>query len=138
MPHRSIHEHTGYLQRHGLQTDLLELGLFQLLSSIGQFLIMISLPYYLFANLQYSIWQVCLFFAWWSGTFVIMLPFVGVIIRRTGIRHAIALRSWIQAFFWLLLPLTISSNFWLTMGLITPVFLIPLILKVSPFASLLT
>lgn len=113
-----------YLVRHGLYSDLAALSIFQILCSIGQFLITIALPYYLYATLGYSLWQVCLFFAWWCGAFVLALPFVGSVINSSGIRHAIAMRSWVQAIFWLVFPLALQPNFWLTMAFVTPLFLI--------------
>lgn len=103
---------------------MVELVIHQLLSYTGRFLVYLSLPYYLYATLEYSIWQICLFFAWWTGTFLFTLPFASSITIIGGLKHGIAMRSWVQAIFWLLIPLAVQQDFWLTMALATPLFFI--------------
>lgn len=121
---RSIHTNTIHLLHHDFNVEMVELTIHQLLSYTGRFLVYLSLPYYLYATLHYEIWQICLFFTWWIAAFLLTLPFTSHIVRLSGLKHGIAMRSWVQAIFWLLIPLAIQSDFWLTMAFATPLFII--------------
>lgn len=119
--HRALH-HGPHLAHRAINTKLLELSLHQIINYIARYLIILSLPYYLYVELSYSVEQVLLFFAWWQALFCIAVPFVTLIIKHIGIKHSIALRSWGSMIFWLGLPLALQGNFWQDLLLVTPFF----------------
>ena len=86
MPIHSHHErpesHGHHLLSLGVGKDFLELGLSQFFYWISRNLITLSLPYYLYVTLGWSLWQIALFFAWWSGFFVLAMPLISSLLRR--------------------------------------------------------
>ncbi len=117
---------TGFHKLFHLHVDkeMVEVSLFQFFVNLGRNLIILALPFYMYKTLGYEIWQICMFFLLWQVSFAFVMPFVGGFIDKVGLKHAMATRSIGAAIFWVTLPLLLRENFWMSVGLVAPFFLL--------------
>ncbi len=119
---KSVNADLHHMQTISFDKEMVEVGLFKLFYSIGLNMIVLSLIYFMYADLHYEIWQIFLFYFFWQLGFTVSIPFVGGIIERIGIKHSIALSAWGSMILFLSLPYILSENFWMTIAVIFPVF----------------
>ena len=104
--------------------EMLEVGLFQLFFYLGRNLVVLSLAYHMFINLNYELWQVAAYFLIGQIFWVLPVPVVGPIIKLIGVKHAIASRAFALFVYWLLVPLVLTTDFSQTMLWLIPLFVI--------------
>lgn len=124
MPHRAINADLQHLFHLKFDKEMLEVGLFQLFFYLARNLVVLSLAYHMYVNLDYQLWQVCTYFLVGQVFWVASVPLVGPIIRRIGVKHAIASRAFGLFVFWLCLPFVLSENFTQTLLWVLPLFVI--------------
>lgn len=107
----------------GIKKEMVEVSFFQLFFNIGKNMVALILPYYLYAELGYSVSQIVLFYFFWQVSFLFVSPFAGTVIRNLGIKHVIALRSVGSAALWAFLPFLLQGDFQSDMMRIFPFFL---------------
>lgn len=101
-----------------------EVGFYQLFFYLARNLVVLSLAYHMYANLNYELWQICAYFTVGQIFWFICSPVVGPIIKWTGVKHGIAIRAFGLALFWFLLPFVLTDNFYETILWVWPLFLI--------------
>lgn len=124
MPHRAINADLQNLFHLKFDKEMAEVGVFQLLFYLGRNLVVLSLAYYLYVELNYQIWQICFYFMFGQIFYFAVAPFVSVIIQKIGIKHSIAGRPLSAFIFWGLIPFALSVNFWQSMLYMIPLFMI--------------
>lgn len=107
----------------GISKEMLEVSFFQLFRNIGKNMLALILPYYLYAELGYSVPQIVLFYFFWQISFLFVSPFAGAVIRKIGLKHSIALRSIGSGVLWAFLPFLLQGDFQSDMIRIFPFFL---------------
>lgn len=105
-------------------TEVLEVSLFQLFRSVAKNLAGLMLPFYMYNSLGYELYQVALFYCIWQFCFTVVFPFLGKVIQVLGLKHTIALRSWVSIVFWLSIPLILQGDFWTDMMYLIPLLLV--------------
>lgn len=124
MPHRAINSDFQSLFHLKFDKEMAEVGFFQLFFYLGRNLVVLSLAYHMFVNLEYAIWQICFYYMVGQLMFFVVSPFVGLVIQKIGLKHAIALRPAALCIFWLALPYVLVQDFWLSILCMLPFFLI--------------
>jgi|GEM_PF-1646455 len=122
MPHRAINADLQHLFHLKFDKEMLEVGLFQLFFYLGRNLVVLSLAYHMYVNLNYALWQIGTYFMVGQLFFVMAAPFCGEIIKLIGVKHAIASRAFLLCIFWLCIPFVLSANFNQTMLFMLPLF----------------
>jgi hypothetical protein len=105
-----------------MDKEILEVSLFQFFASLGRNIIMLALPFYLYYGIGYQLWQICMFFLVWQGTSSLILPFVGSVLTRLGLKHCMALRSIGVSIFWIAMGILLTGNFWTDVLIMLPFF----------------
>ncbi|MCF7917907.1 MFS transporter [Candidatus Gracilibacteria bacterium] len=121
---KSINSGFHHLFRFHVDRSLLEITLFQFFCNLGTNLIALSLPFYLYQNLEYQVWQICVFFLAWQTAFVLIIPFVGTFIERFGLKHSMGFQSFATALFWIVLPFLVQGELWMDLLRMAPFFLL--------------
>ena len=124
MPNRAVNADFQNLFQLKFDKEMLEVGLFQLFFYLGRNLVVLSLAYHMYVNLSYELWQVAAYFLVGQIFWVLPVPIVGPIIKRIGVKHAIASRAFALCVYWLVLPLLLTENFAQTMIWLLPLFFI--------------
>lgn len=122
--HKSPNADFHHLFHLDLDPELLEMGLFQLFRNLGKAMLALALPYHLYTNLNYEIWQICAFYAIWQLAFTITMPFVGGIIQQWGLKHSMSASTISSAIFWASIPILLQGNFATDLLCMLPVFLL--------------
>lgn len=122
MPHRAINADFHNLFHLKFDKEMLEVGLFQLFFYLGRNLVVLSLAYHMYANLNYELWQIVVYFLTGQLFFVLAGPFCGEMVRLMGVKHAIASRAFSLCVFWACLPYVLSENFNQTLLMMIPLF----------------
>lgn len=120
---RQVNAGFHHLFHMGISKEMLEVSSYQLLQNIGKNMVALVLPYYLYAELGYSVPQIVYFYFLWQISFLIVSPFAGTVIRMVGLKHAISLRAIGGALLWGLLPFLLQGDFQSDMLRIAPLFL---------------
>jgi len=111
-----------HLMRLHIDKELLEISFFQMFLNLARSLLDLLAPVYLYLELGYTIEQVFLFFILWQLAFSLMMPFVGTLLRRFKIKHAIALRPLVSIFFWWGAAVLLQGDFVSDMIIFMPLF----------------
>ncbi len=109
---RSLNSGFHHLFNCHIDKEFLEVAISSLLFYMAKNLISLALPFYLYTTLQYSLSEVFLFFVFWQISFVFVMPFVGIIISKIGLKHSMATRRLWDAVFYLVLPFLLTGDFW--------------------------
>ena len=107
-----------------IDSEMLQVGLFQLFLNLGKNLIGLSVIFHMYTNLNYEIWEILTFFLFWQIPFMITVPFVGKFIEKVGLKHALSTRaigsiSIYMAFIFILNENLVQSIIWMM-----PIFVI--------------
>lgn len=124
MPHRAINADLQHLFHLKFDKEMAEVGFFQLFFYLARNLVVLSLAYYMYVELEYLLWQICVYFVIGQIMFFLGAPFAGTIIQKLGIKHSIALRPLGLSIFWLGLPFVLSADFYTSMVFMLPLFLV--------------
>jgi len=126
MFHKSLNAdfHHLFHLHFNMDKEITEVSLFQFFANLGRNVIMLALPFFLYREVGYEIWQICAFFFFWQLGFTLTIPFVGAFISRFGLKHSMLLRSFGTATFWVGLSFLLKGNFWHDMTVLIPLFLL--------------
>lgn len=129
MHHKTINSEFFHLFNLKIDKEMLEVGLFQLFVCLGQNLVKLSLIFHMYQNLGYEIWQILAFYSFYQLGFVLTNPFVGYFIEKLGLKHGISGRGIGNIVFYVSLPFFLQADFYQSMLLLMPIFLIQGFLK---------
>ncbi|NQZ84947.1 MAG: hypothetical protein HRU03_04470 [Nanoarchaeales archaeon] len=88
--HRDFHKSLDALfLRHKWNPEIIEYYVYKVLRNISFALISLFIPIYLYSDLNYSLFEIILFFLINEIFFLIFIPFSGKIIEKLGIKHSI-------------------------------------------------
>ncbi len=124
MPQKAINADFHHLFHLKFDKEMAEVGFYQLFFYLGRNLVVLSLAYHMYVNLNYDLWQICFYFCLGQFMFFAMAPFVGAAIQRLGLKHSIAARPLGLFVFWLALPYVLVIDFWQSMLYMIPLFFI--------------
>ena len=110
--------------------EVVEFYIYKVLREISFSLLSIFLPIFLYAELNYSIFEILLFFIINQVIFLIFVPFSGKIIEKIGVKHSIVLHLPAMALFTYSLRY-LHGNFYSDIWII----ILILIIKVIPKSS---
>ncbi len=120
MPHKAPNADFLHLFRIKVDYEILEVGIFQLFFNLGRNLIVLSLIYHFYVNLEYTLAQICLFYVVANVFFFLTAPLVGGVIEKVGIKHSLALRAVSATFYWLSIGHIISADFMTSLLMMMP------------------
>ncbi|MCK5461018.1 MFS transporter [Candidatus Gracilibacteria bacterium] len=129
MHHKTINSEFFHLFNLKIDKEMLEVGLFQLFVCLGQNLVKLSLIFHMYQNLNYEIWQIFAFYFLFQLGFVLTNPFVGYLIQKVGLKHGISSRGFGNIVFYVFLPFFLQADFYQSMLLLIPIFLLQGVLK---------
>jgi MFS family permease len=121
---KAINADLHHMQTISFDKEMIEVGLFRLLYNVGIDLIVLSLIYFMYTDLQYAVWQIFGFYFVWQFSLSVTLPFVGSLIRKIGLKHSMALAAMGNLVLFLPMPYLMSENFWQSIFFLFPLFLL--------------
>ncbi len=114
-----------------IDSEMLEVGLFQLFQNIGKNLIGLSVIFHMYTNLHYEIWEILTFFFFWQIPFMITAPFVNKFIAKIGLKHSLSTRSIGSIAMYLSFIFILNENLVQSIIWIFPIFVIRAFFKNS-------
>lgn len=108
--HKSPNSDFHHLFHLNVDVELLEVGLFQLFRNLGKSMLALALPFHLYVNLQYEIWEICVFYTVWQSAFALIIPFCGSVIQKWGLKHSMAFSTLTSSIFWIMIPILLQGN----------------------------
>ncbi len=105
-----------------MDREMLEVGVYRLLFFLGRDLMLLSLVFYMYNNLGYQLWQICAFFLVWQMAHVLVIPFIGFVIERLGIKHALGLRCICASYYFVAILYFLTPDFYSSLLFLIPFF----------------
>ena len=93
MIHKSTNAKFHQLFHFRVDTEMLEVALFQLFTNLGKNLLILGLPFYLYTTLHYEVWEILFFYFLWQLAFSLTIPFIGILVRKIGIKHSMSISA---------------------------------------------
>ncbi|MDH3324288.1 MAG: MFS transporter [Candidatus Peregrinibacteria bacterium] len=112
--HHMIHLH--------IDKELLEVSVYRLFFYLAKNSVGLVLPFFLYKDLGYEIWQVFAFYFISQVAFFLSSPFIGMVISKLGIKHTLAFHSFAAVVFWYALPLVFTGDFMMDVLMFLPFF----------------
>lgn len=122
MPHSRAHNAGFHNLLSHVDSEMLEVGLFQLFQNLGKNLIGLSIIFHMYNNLHYEAWEILIFFFFWQVPFSLTIPFVGKFIEKVGLKHALSTRAIGAIALYAGLTLIVNENIFQSILWMTPIF----------------
>ncbi len=114
-----------------IDSEMLEVGLFQLFQNLGKNLIGLSIIFYMYTTLHYEIWEILTFYFFYEIPFILTAPFVSKFIEKVGLKHSLSTRSIGAISLYLAFMFILNENLVQSIIWMMPIFIIRAFFKNS-------